>query len=570
MSLESEISELRSEINQFRSESARMEREIAQMTSSIERAKNGVASAQSQSVGALQKGVQVIGTDDDVLKNVSAVGKDIEQRMRLYKNMEDAYKNIRSLRNELRYQQGNEKNVRRMVAAIIDNEEMSLASEETLRTQAEKLHLETQGFFLSFVMMELELRKNGETAAADRALAQAEKMDPRKTAWVYYMIALRRNDAAARALWLKKIMKNPMIGAEKEYLKILTLLSLKEESEESDKIKSYIGLDTLDDIDSDAVVKKILKDYMASVSLKPPRFKNIDECVRESDDLQGALLGAMNNESVFAHVQRLTSNADKMRNDVILKMFDTVIESCHSPKAMQIYKEIDYQEKIIQAKGVLEDAVALQAQEDVMESSDVDLKECLYEWLNIAEQYNGKRELNELSYTKYKPSYKRAYSLYVESYHELYKEEVTLTIGEYSDKTKLKDVSQEEAKIDTFCRVRCAAEKSRIKDTKFILFTVFGALLLVAGIVLGCLKSVLGSGLSVALLFICAIAGIALLLCGAREKYANYKAKIAADEKCARDVVLYTQKLREVFADMERYREMYAEFDAKVVPLEAF
>ena len=567
--LQSAISSLKSEISELQHENAEMEREIRMMTQTINDASNSVASARNDSVNALTSGVSTIQSDDDILRNVSAVGKDIEHKMVLYKNIEDAYKSIRSLNNELRYQQGNEKTVRHVVTAMVENEEKMFASDETLRTQAEKLHLDTKDFFLSYIMMELQLRKDGEKSAADRALEKAEQLNARKTAWVYYIIALCRRDEKNAARWLDKIMAKPLVGAEKEFMKILTLISLRDQSENSRKIQHYIGLDALEDINRDEIVSRILASYLSVSTAQPPSFKHLDSAVAEKNNLYAALKGAMNNDNVLAFVQKLSAkDQEKMRNDILIKMFDTVIETCHSEKAQDILGKISYHEKIIEAHGVLEDAMASKAKASVYDVTDLKLEDCMYEWLNDKQQYNGKRELNELSYAKYRPSYKSAYRRYVNSYRQKYMEKVTVTIGEYSTKTRLTSMDDEQSSISKFCQDRRDAKKAAISDVKFILCMVFGGLLTVAGIVLNFIPA-LGK-FAMPAMIAGVVIGLLILVLGVRNKYGNYRKKIAADEECARDTAQYCEQMHRVFDDMKAYRALYAQFDAHEAPDAAF
>ena len=567
--LQAAISGLRSEINELQRENAQMEHEIQEMTQSIRNACNSVSSAQHDSVGALQAGITTIGNDDNILKNVSVIGKDIEHKVQLYKNIENAYKCIRKLNNDLRYHQGNEKTVRRVVTAMVENEEKMFASDETLRTQAEKLHLETKDFFLSYVMMEIQLRKDGEKSAADRALEQAEKFNPRKTAWVYYLMSLIRRDEKNAALWLDKIMKKPLVGAEKEFMKMLTLISLRDESENSRKIQHYIGLDALDNSIKDEIVRRILSSYMAASTIQPPSFQYMDKAVAEKDDLRWALKGAMNNENVLAYVQKLSAkNQESMRSDILMKMFDSVIETCHSSKAQDILDEIKSHEKVIEAHGVLEDAMANTAKASAYDVSDIKIEDCMFEWLNDKQQFNGKRELNELAFKTYRQSYISAYRRYVKNYRIKYTDKVTVTLGDYTTKTTLTSMDNERADITKFCQDRCAAQKSLINDKKFILFMVLGGLLTVAGIVLNFISAL--GGFAMPAMIICVLGGLVLMVAGVRTKYNNYQALIAADEKCARDITEYCEQMRRVYDDMQAYREVYAQYDATEVPDAAF
>ncbi len=564
MATQSDVNALKSDLRQVQSENREMEREISALGSSLESALGTVTSAKNAAIGALESGTTTLTNDDKTLKGVALVEEDIRERMILYKNIENAYKTIRGLKNDLAAHQGNEKTVRRIITAMVENDEHSFASDETLREQSEKTYLQTQHYFLSHVMMDLELRRAGESAAADRARAKALEMDARKSAWVYFMIALKNGKAESQSYWLTRIMERPLSGNEKEQLKILTLLCLKDKGEDSDRIRSYIGLDKLGEIDRDETANRIMAYYGSTALVKPPEFRNIDKYVSENVKLSAALKGAMNNEEIGAYVSKLRSGGgEKMRRDVVTQMFDAILETCHSPKAQEIYDEIAYQEKIIEAKGHIEEAMAKKAQEEVEKVSDIDLEECLFCWLNDKEHYSGKREISELAYSKYKPSYKRAYKNYVKNYRSNYGESVCVKIDEYNTKTSFDNIDEETNKIGEFCRTECAKEKAAVKDTKFILFTIFGALLLVGGIVVNFALS-LGTASQV-LAAVAMLAGVAFLILAAVTKFKNYKRRIEIGKKWEKNAVDYAEKMQYVYNDIQSYRELYRAYDATVL-----
>ncbi len=186
------------------------------------------------------------------------------------------------------------------------------------------------------------------------------------------------------------------------------------------------------------------------------------------------------------------------------------------------------------------------------------------------DRYNGKKEIVEFAYGKFKPSFRHAYDGYVKQYRAEYKDEVTVTVGEYRTHTKLNDLEKEDADIKAHCASVRDAEKARITNAKFILLTVFGGILLVAGIVMNFLSDFVGGTVSVLALAAGVAAGLVLLILGAVTKYKNYKRKLAADAKCERDIADYTQIMHGVFADVQAYRGMYAEYDAKVLPSDFF
>lgn len=568
---QSDVSAMQSKVNQLKAENARLRSEISTMVSSVNSAHSEISAMKDKAIGTLAGGEKTIGKDDDVLHGVSRKQDEIRGMMERYKNMENAYKTIRGLNNDLRYHQDGEKNVRKMLVAMIDNELKNLASEETIARQAEKQYLETQYFFLAHVMMDLQLRKRGETEAADRARAEALKSDERRSIWVYFLIALRRGDEKDRDDWIDRLVKTPLVGSEEKFLKLLAVIALCDRGAGAEKLRAYIGVDKIADDDKSSFVAKISADYRGAMKTRPPKFRYIEEHIGESAQLDGALLGAMNNESVAAYIHKLVGgNSDGSRAQFYSDMLDEAVEYCRSPKSDEIRDKISYQEKIIEAKGVLEDAMELKAKEDVMLVSDLNVEECLFKWLSDGERYAGKRELTEFSYEKFKSSYKRAYRDYVKAYRSKYCEKLSLRIGDYSASTTLSNIDEDEYKIDKFLADRCKSAKAAIKDTNFYLLTVFGAILVIAGIVFNFLSGVVPSPWNTVLLVVLTVAGLALAGLGIRVKYRNYRALIRADEQLAADRISYLETLREVYSDIGAYREMYAQYDAKALDEKEF
>lgn len=566
-SIESEISAMQSRISAIRAENNQIQSEINMMVNAMQNAVQGVQSAGNTTVNTLHNGETTLVKDDGTLHGVERVEADIREKVALYKNMENAYKNIRQLNNRLRYEQGNEKTVRRVITAMIDNEQKALVSEETIVSQAEKLYLNTQFYFLSHIMMDLQLRKRGETTAADRAQASALKMNARKTAWVYFMVALRRGDEKEAIKWFDKIADRPLHGDEKDLMKVLALISFREKGVIGEKVRKYIHADKLAEIDRDSIVSSILATYRSSMQIKPPTFKYIEANIAEKQSLNNALYGAMNNESVGAYVQNVAAGEDaRMRDDVLSGLFEIVVGTCHSPNAQKINEEIARNQRVIDARGNLQEAESLNQSARIEEASDIQLEDCLYEWLTEKDRYNGKKEVNEFAYSHLKPSYKRAYKNYLADYRRNIPKQLTVTVGDFTWKTEFKNPEDEEKKIRAHCEERCKQAKAKIKDTSFILLLIFGGLLLVAGIVFCFLKSVVGDPYHIVIAVIGCVLGCGLLISATAVKYKHYRAKIFEDERCAKDIIGYNEEMRYVFNDIQSFRAMYKENDEKALP----
>lgn len=563
---ESDVSALRSKVDNLRWENSQLQDEINTMVASVNSVSSNVAGVKDTALSALNNGERTINNDNNILHDVGKRQEEIRGMMILYKNMENAYKTIRGLNNELRYHQDGEKNVRKMLVAMLDNETKNLASQDTITEQAEKQYLNTQYFFLSYIMMDLIHTKRGEKEAAQRARKKALEMDERRSIWVYFLIALRRGDNKERDYWVDKLVKTPLIGSEEMFLKVLAVIALCDTGAAADKLRAYIGADKISDGAKGPLVSKISANYASVMKTRPPEFKYINQHIGESEELQGALSGAMNNESVAAYIQKLTgSSASGKRTQFYADVLDEAMDYYRSPKSDEIRDKISYQEKIIEAKGVIERAMELKAKEDVMLVSELDVEGCLFKWLTGNENFVGKKDVNEFSYQKFKASYKQAYREYVKEYRANYSESLTFRVSDYSVKSAFKDVEEDERKIENYLVERCRKTKAAIKDTKFYLGVIFGALLVIAGIVLNFLSSVIPSPWNVVCLVVCVVAGLALVLFGIKVKYSNYKALIRADEALATDRIKFNEVLRCVYTDVASYREMYKAYDAKVM-----
>lgn len=563
---ESDVSALRSKVDNLRWENSQLQDEINTMVASVNSVSSNVAGVKDTALSALNNGERTINNDNNILHDVGKRQEEIRGMMILYKNMENAYKTIRGLNNELRYHQDGEKNVRKMLVAMLDNETKNLASQDTITEQAEKQYLNTQYFFLSYIMMDLIHTKRGEKEAAQRARKKALEMDERRSIWVYFLIALRRGDNKERDYWVDKLVKTPLIGSEEMFLKVLAVIALCDTGAAADKLRAYIGADKISDGAKGPLVSKISANYASVMKTRPPEFKYINQHIGESERLAGALSGAMNNESVAAYIQKLTgSSASGKRTQFYADVLDEAMDYYRSPKSDEIRDKISYQEKIIEAKGVIERAMELKAKEDVMLVSELDVEGCLFKWLTGNENFVGKKDVNEFSYQKFKASYKQAYREYVKEYRANYSESLTFRVSDYSVKSAFKDVEEDERKIENYLVERCRKTKAAIKDTKFYLGVIFGALLVIAGIVLNFLSSVIPSPWNVVCLVVCVVAGLALVLFGIKVKYSNYKALIRADEALATDRIKFNEVLRCVYTDVASYREMYKAYDAKVM-----
>lgn len=565
---ESDVASMKSKYEMAVERNRQLRSEIASLCNSVEQSGNSAINTGNYVLKTLGDGAAVISKDDNTLHDVERVRADIEAKFVLYKNIENAYKNIRGFQEEMRSQQGCEQKVRRMVVSILDNEEKSIVSGETLTLQASKLYQDkiAQEFFLTYIMMDLVHRKDKETEAADRARRRAIEMNERMSAWVYFLIALKREDKAEQSLWLDILMKQSLTGTEKENLKFLTMIALKGEDEIAKKIAKYIGIENIKSIDKTEIAEDILRRYYAVMTVNPPEFKYLKQYVAEYDDLEGALHGAMNNESVGGYLQQVSkADGENIRRGIIGMVLDRVVDDCHSPRAKEILKQIEINQNVITARGNMQEAAALHVKEEIVAVSDLKLENCLYDWLVEGGNYNGKEEIVGFAYGKLKPSYARAYHAYVANYRKKKHEQVSVDLGGYQVKSNLKSASEEAARVEKTFRANCEQQKNAIKDLPSTLMMIFGAILVVAGIILYyALPDGLQTVKTLAVVF-GMILGVALIVLGVRKRFRNYRARIDADKKCEEDIVTYTELIQYVVSDMAAYRSLYAEADAQAL-----
>lgn len=564
---ESEIKDLERQLSRIRDENYQLEREIGKLNDSITRSADDAASAGNHAVDTLTNGTRVIEQDDHTLHDVEKIRADIEARFKLYKNIESAYKTIRGLQEEMRSQQGFEQKVRRMVIAILDNEDKGLVSEATLIEQAEKLYTDAnaQKFFLTYIMMDLIHRKEGRTEAADRARAQAIERDKRMSQWVYFLIALKRGEAQEESFWLDALMERALMGTERENLKFLTLLALEGNDEISKKVAKYIGIENIGPMDRKEITEDILRRYRQAMTVETPEFKYLKQYVAEYEDLREALRGAMNNETVGGYIQKVSkADGEELRRGVIGMVLDRVIDDCRSPRSQEILKEIAKNQNIITAKGDLVQAQALEVKEKSVSVSDLKLENCLYEWLVEKGNYNGKKELVGFAYGKLKPSYVHAYHDYLSGYRRKNHGTLSVDVGGYSVQTSLSSAAEEAVTVERTCRKHYEERKNAIKNTASTVMMILGAILVVAGILLYYVLPVSQTVKTLANVF-GVLLGIVLLLVGVVKRFRNYRARIDLDRKCEEDIVTYTELMQYVVSDMAAYRAMFREADGKAL-----
>ena len=561
-----DVAAMQAKVNKVERENNRLRSEISEMVSTVKSVKSSVSSVMDETLGVLKTGEKVIELDDGKLQNAGVTQDDIAQMMKRYKSMEKAYKTIRELNQELRFHQDGEANVRKMLIAMIDNEAQQLASEDTIKEQAEKQYLETQYFFLSYVMMDLVHTKDGKKKEAERARNKALELDERRSVWAYFLIALRRDDEKELKKWTDRLVKTPLVGSEERFLKLLTVIALCDEGEVAEKIREYIGIDKVDSSDKAPFVSKISSEYRSAMRINPPEYKNINKYVGEAQQLSRALRGAMNNESIVEYIRKIGGgSSSETRSKFYSDVFEDAVEYFRSPKSDDIRKKISDQEKIIEAKGDEFDAMGLQFEEEAKLSAKLDIEECLYEWLGGNDDYAGKEKIKEFSFNKFRASYRRAYVGYVKDYRKRYSENLTLKIEDYTAQSNFKNYDDDANKIVDFLVKKSAKERSTIKDTKFILCSVFGAILLIAGIVLNFLTSVIPSPYNTLCLVVGVVGGLALAILGVKFKYANYQALNKIKERLTSDSVKYAEALKNVYAEVEEYRDKYEYYDAQAI-----
>ena len=162
---------------------------------------------------------------DKAVQSIVVQGE-IEELYTRFKQIELANKKIRACNNKKYYDFANYRAVRKIVQGIMDNLDLNMISNRTIFKAVEVQHLQTPDFWLTCSLIAVMAWKNDDKRLADRALAEAIKLDKKNTSLFFMLFNLRvdREDAALK--WFESFQECEMKGSDEDtFLMLFTLIT---------------------------------------------------------------------------------------------------------------------------------------------------------------------------------------------------------------------------------------------------------------------------------------------------------------------------------------------------------
>lgn len=574
-----DCSAMRSKINRIESEINELQRELRMMLNSLDNARSCVSSTGARLSGSAESGVGSLDSSGRTLDNAAEMESTIEVLNKKYKTIELSYKAIRALNNQLKYDEGNNRKVVKVTQAIIDNLVAGFVSDKGMEEVAEKLHLQTQQFYLSFIMMSIVLWRRGERSAAERAVEKAMELNAKSTAAFYVLFNYKFGLYETAERWLQVLMSEDITGEDSDMLIFMLLVALNPEIRAKNDmlyngVLEYIRLACGETKrSSDKKLIDTLYNKMLRLCAENDISYNYLEKYCDGNDylsLLEALRYAISNADILNYLQNLQKTNEGRNPKQFVDLFlDNEISNCKTESMQKIADEIRYHEAVIEARGDVEEAIVLKAEDDMHAEAHIVVNEVLYDIVyDTPEKFAGKENLNLFAYYNLNYLHEAAYDLYCRNYRELNKTPVGISIDSFKTATDFKAPESDKGKIDAhYAALRDEAIKSKKKRRGIIVGSVVAAVMLVLMILN--VAGVIFEG-SYAL----AIVGAVGVVIGAATIVATvlYNRFMAAKltkefaEKACRTKDEYAKLLSDYNAFQDNFREQ----DAQSVPVKEF
>ena len=171
-------------------------RNIERIVMSLSRDVDNV-SAEVSAVGMAQQ--QTMGELAQLRADFLAYTRAAERRA----NVQRAETKIGVLQDQLEHNFGHHKVVRRTAVGLLQAFDVGLVSEDAVRSISEKLMIQTPGYWLAPALVALSAWSGDERDLCERAVAEAYRRSPSKTALLFTLVLRRQDRLESSSRWLK-------------------------------------------------------------------------------------------------------------------------------------------------------------------------------------------------------------------------------------------------------------------------------------------------------------------------------------------------------------------------------
>lgn len=224
--LRAEISRLESELRSIERENNALRSEISSTVNSVNQAERNLADYNQHIRNTLDNANGTINSSINCALDAYELQGQINKLYVRYKNVELANKRIRALNNKKYYDFNNFRTVRKIVQGMMDNLDLNMVSDAIIYKSIERQHLKTPDFWLTPALLSVMAWKNDDKPLADRAIAEAVKLDMKNSCMFYMIFNMRMGRDSAVVKWFLEYQKCELKGSdENTFLMLFSLIS---------------------------------------------------------------------------------------------------------------------------------------------------------------------------------------------------------------------------------------------------------------------------------------------------------------------------------------------------------
>lgn len=554
--LRAEVGRLESELREIKRENNALRSEISSTVNSVNQAERNLAEYNQHIRNTLDNANGTINSSINRALDAYELQGQIDKLYVRYKNVELANKKIRALNNKKYYDFNNFRTVRKIVQGMMDNLDLNMVSDAIIYKSIERQHLKTPDFWLTPALLSVMAWKNDDKPLADRATAEAVKLDMKNSCMFYMIFNMRMGRDSAAVKWFLEYQKCELKGSdENTFLMLFSLISKTLSDTVDDEtarlISDYIHRLIVECAEkegySEEDVVGLICSRMTSL-LKPESYDlpTLAKYCKDYSSMNRMANYANNNYNILEFIMKIKNVPIAERNTYLKEYLNELLAKPNDVE-IETYNEIEYNELVIRLSGDVEQAKERFDAELLRRESELNIISSIIGWIYDFgnDDVNGQMRLN--MFTLVKTLQEKAADLYFKKYRSMYKDVRPVQILDYSTDMNFTQEAAENSKVESFYQEQQSAEVATVKNlSAYIAFSVAVACGIASPFL--SLFLLIGTGIG-------AIAGAGIIISN------NFKKK---------NIVLRIQKqksnvleiLHKMFVEYEQFKGIYKERDA--------
>ena len=554
--LKAEVSRLESELREIERENNALRSEISSTVNSVNQAERNLADYNQHIRNTLDNANGTINSSINRALDAYELQGQIDKLYVRYKNVELANKKIRALNNKKYYDFNNFRTVRKIVQGMMDNLDLNMVSDAIIYKSIERQHLKTPDFWLTPALLSVMAWKNDDKPLADRATAEAVKLDMKNSCMFYMIFNMRMGRDSAAVKWFFEYQKCELKGSdENTFLMLFSLISKTLSDTVDDEtarlISDYIHRLIVECAEKEGYseddVVGLICSRMTSL-LKPESYDlpTLAKYCKDYSSMNRMANYANNNYNILEFIMKIKNVPVAERNTYLKEYLNELLAKPNDVE-IETYNEIEYNELVIRLSGDVEQAKERFDAELLRRESELNIISSIIGWIYDFgnDDVNGQMRLN--MFTLVKTLQEKASDLYFKKYRSMYKDVRPVQILDYITDVNFTQEAAENSKVESFYQDQQHTELAMVKNISA--YIAFGAAI-ACGIASPFLSLFLLIGTGIG-----AIAGTGIFIAN------NFKKK---------NIVLKIQKqksnvleiLHKMFVEYEQFKGIYKERDA--------